>query len=224
MTRALFDDALRGLRDRILLMGSNVLEQLRQANKALETLDQNLAKQIVAQDREINRLRFEIEDECFMLVATQQPVSSDLRVIVAAIHMIIDIERMGDQTKGIGRLIPILAQHPTIPRPVELRQMGAMVDKMFADTLQAFADDNVELAHEVSGQDDAVDQLYATVLQTMLQHMAALQDPAELQACYEVLRAARELERFGDLATNVAERSVYLITGSRQGAQTNAPR
>ncbi|MEX1021062.1 MAG: phosphate signaling complex protein PhoU [Litorilinea sp.] len=214
MTRELFDNALRSLQDRILLMGSKVQEQLRLANTALETLDQGLAHRVVEQDREINRLRFEIEDECFLLIATQAPVSSDLRLIVAAIHMIIDIERMGDQVKGIGRLIPVLANHPSIPRPAELREMGALVDRMFSDTLRAFAEENADLARSVTAQDDAVDQLYALALQATLAQMAQLQDPGDLQACYEILRAARELERFGDLAANVAERSISLVTGN----------
>lgn len=213
MTRERFEDSLRMLRDRILLMGSQVLEQLRQANIALETLDQSLANQIVAQDREINHLRFEIENDCFLLIATQQPVSGDLRLIVAAIHMIIDIERMGDQVKGIGRLIPHLARHPGIPRPPELREMGHKVDAMFDDTLRAFAEEDLELAAAVTHQDDVVDQLYATALQSTLNQMSELHKPEELQICYEILRAARELERFGDLATNVAERSIYLVTG-----------
>lgn len=214
MTRELFDNALRDLQDRILLMGSKVQAQLRLANSALENLDQGLARQVVDNDQEINKLRFEIEDDCFLLIATQQPVSSDLRLIVAAIHMIIDIERMGDQVKGIGRLIPVLANHPGIPRPVELREMGAKVDQMFSDTLQAFAEENVDLAARVPAQDDAVDQLYAGALQSTLKQMAQLTDPSDLQTCYEILRAARELERFGDLAANVAERSIYMLTGS----------
>lgn len=214
MTREVFDNALRALQDRILLMGSRVQAQLRLANTALDTLDQGLAQKVIDQDRAINKLRFEIEDECFLLIATQQPVSSDLRMIVAAIHMIIDIERMGDQAKGIGRLIPVLAQHPSIPRPAELREMGAKVDKMFSDTLAAYAEEDIEGARQIPPQDDAVDQLYAGALQSTLAQMAQLQDPGDLQACYEILRAARELERFGDLAANVAERSIYMLTGT----------
>lgn len=213
-TRVYFDQQLSELRDDILLMGSRVEAELKLAVDAYNTLDEGKAREVYAADREVNQARFDIEDKCFTLIVTQQPAAGDLRTIVTALNVIVDLERMGDQTKGIAKVIPHLLKNPDQPRPLELVQMSAMVGNMLNQVMLAYAHSNVDLARIVANQDDQVDALYAQVFNQIMSQMAGVDDPDQVEAAYELLRVARELERFGDLATNVAERVIYLVTGS----------
>ncbi len=212
--RAHFDRRLSELRDGILLMGSRVEEELKLALEALATLNTDKANEVFAADRIVNRLRFEIEDQCFSLIVTQQPAARDLRTIMTAMNIIVDLERMGDQAKGIAKVIPHLIKHPLIERPPELKQMGDMVSRMANQVMLAYARGNVELARLTAAQDDEVDTLYAQVFSKIMLQMSRTDNPTQIEATYELLRVARELERYGDLATNIAERVVYLVTGS----------
>lgn len=212
--RAQFTQALRDLRDDILMMGSLVQEQHSLTLHALENLDVKAAAEVIAMDRQINEQRFEIEEKCLVLVSTQQPTARDVRLIFAATNMIVDLERMGDQCKGVARVIPTLLKHPGLSRPAELQRMGREVGQMLQDVLRAYAHDDVELANKTCEVDDQIDALYANVFTQVLYTMARLENTDEIEAVYHQLRAAREFERFGDLVTNVAERSIYLVTGS----------
>lgn len=212
-TRVHFDRQLNELRDDILLMGSRVEEELRLALDALYSLDLVKSKQVYEADAVVNKTRFEIEEKCFALIVTQQPAARDLRTVISAINMIVDLERMGDQAKGIAKVIPHLLKQPTLERPSEIKQMGALVGRMLNQVMLAYAQRNIELARLIAGQDDEVDRLYAQVFTFIMRKMAAAGSADEAEVLYELLRVARELERFGDLATNVAERSIYQVTG-----------
>ena len=219
--RAHFDRKLSELRDNILLMGSRVEEELKIALDALSTLNTEKAKEVYAADRLVNKSRFEIEDACFSLIVTQQPAARDLRTIMTAMNVIVDLERMGDQTKGIAKVIPHLLRYPTQDRPVEIKQMGELVGRMLNQVLLAYAHNNVDLARVIANQDDEVDALYAQVFSKIMGQMAQFDSPDRIEAAYEILRVARELERFGDLTTNVAERIIYLVTGSLEEINTD---
>ena len=214
--RHYFDQQLNDLRDRILLMGSRVQDELKLALEALNTLSPEKAQAVFAADRIVNQTRFEIEEICFTLIVTQQPAARDLRTIIAAMNVIVDLERMGDQAKGIAKVVPHLLKNPAQERPPELRQMGEIVGKMLDDTMSAYAHSDTDLAREIASRDGTVDALYAQVFNKILQQMANAGTAEKAESVYEVLRVARELERFGDLATNVAERVIYLVTGSHQ--------
>lgn len=214
--RQRFEKQLNELREDVLKMGSMVEEELDLAMGALETLDSARARQVFAFDNQINAARFDIEEKCFALIVTQQPAARDLRAIVTVMNMIIDLERMGDQAKGIAKVVPHMVKSPDIPKPAELKQMGALVRKMLNQTMTAYAHDNVDLARAVARQDDEVDALYARIFTQIMLHMAEMRSSDQIEASYETLRAARELERFGDLATNVAERVIYMVTGKFQ--------
>ncbi|MCC6456387.1 MAG: phosphate signaling complex protein PhoU [Caldilineaceae bacterium] len=213
MLRHQFRQTLDELRDQIITMGSHVREQLRLALLALETLDTDMAKQVSAHDREVNRLRFEIEERCFVLIATEAPAARDLRLIFAAANMIVDLERMGDQAKGLAKATRKLKKDPTIVRPAELQQMGALVGAMLDDALHAYADGNLELSRQISARDVEVDALFSKVFRQITLMLAEAGDPDRVRIIYNLLRAAREIERFGDLVSNFSERSIYLITG-----------
>lgn len=212
--RAHFDRKLNDLRDAILLMGSRVEEEMKLALEALASLNLDKANEVYAADRAVNRLRFEIEEQCFSLIVTQQPAARDLRTIMTAMNVIVDLERMGDQAKGIAKVIPHLIKQPLVERPPELKQMGDLVSRMLNQVLLAYARTNVDLARLIAHQDDEVDTLYAQVFGKIMVQMAQTNNPGQIEASYELLRVARELERFGDLVTNVAERIIYQETGT----------
>ena len=214
--RHYFDQQLNDLRDRILLMGSRVHDELKLAMTAFNTLSTEKAQAVFAADQVVNQTRFEIEEICFTLIVTQQPAARDLRTIIAAMNVIVDLERMGDQAKGIAKVVPHLLKSPGQERPSELRQMGEIVGKMLDDTMYAYAHGDTDLAREIAGRDSEVDLIYAQVFNKALHELARAGTADKAESVYEVLRVARELERFGDLATNVAERVIYLVTGSHQ--------
>ncbi len=212
--RAHFERKLNELRDEILLMGRLVEDELKLALAAFNELDAAKAKEVSAADRVVNRTRFDIEEKCFSLIVTQQPAARDLRAITTAMNIIVDLERMGDQAKGIAKVVPRLIATPVSAIPPELALMGDQVGKMLSQVMLAFAHNNADLARLVAGQDDEVDAMYARVFTQIMGQMADAASADKVEAAYELLRVARELERFGDLVTNVGERIVYLETGS----------
>lgn len=209
-----FDQELQQLSDSIMLMASRVEEEMSIALAAYERLDPTLASVVGDLDRQVNKMRFEIEDRCILLIAKQQPAARDLRLIIASLNMIVDLERMGDQAKGIAKVVPRLIATPVSAIPPELALMGDQVGKMLSQVMLAFAHNNADLARLVAGQDDEVDAMYARVFTQIMGQMADAASADKVEAAYELLRVARELERFGDLVTNVGERIVYLETGS----------
>lgn len=220
MTRELFEQQLSEMRDQVTIMGSQVAEELQTALAALGTLDCALASQVPDMDRIVNQIRFAIEDMCFTVIATQQPTARDLRLVFAVANMIVDLERMGDQAKGIAKLIPDLAGQPTLSIPAEIQQMGRIVSQTLGEALRAHAERDIVLAEQALRRDQEVDALYAAVFAKVMLMMVQADTPETARAAHGILRVGRELERFGDLATNVAERCIYLITGAMPGPQT----
>lgn len=221
--RRQFEIRLGELRDDILKMGRMVDEELKLALKALDTLDAALAHQVMEADAAVNAERFSIEGKCFELIATQQPTARDLRAIVAVINMIVDLERMGDQAKGIAKLVPRLAEHPKQPQPPEMKQMRDLVSAMLTQSMAAYAQNSVDLAALVANQEDEVDSLYRSVFAQTMEGMAKTRKQKKVEAYYQVLRVAQELERFGDLATNIAERVIYIVTGKLHEVNVSEP-
>ncbi len=214
--RERFDQQLDELRSDILHMGKLVEDELLLALRALETLDADLAAQVYVADEEVNRMRFGTEEKCFTVIVTQQPAARDLRSVVTVMNMIVDLERMGDQAKGIAKVIPRLKERNDRPLPPELAQMGEMVINMLRQSMLAYQNDSVGLARFVAAQDDDVDDLFSRVFGNLMQQMAKDSEAEDVKSSYEMLRVARELERYGDLATNIAERVIYRVTGSFQ--------
>ena len=208
-----FERQLNDLRDDVVAMGAKVEAELELALESLDRLDIELADQVFEADIAVNADRFAIEEKCFALIVTQQPAARDLRAIVAVMNMIVDLERMGDQAKGIAKVIPHMVEHPTRPKPQEIQQMGKVVCQMLHQAMIAYQNNNADLARVVAEQDDEVDGLYARVFAQVMEMMAKTKQTGQVEASYEALRAARELERFGDLATNIAERVIYIVTG-----------
>lgn len=210
--RVRFEHDLNQLRDDILMMGSRVEESLTLAIAAYQHMDVKRVDQILAADQIINQNRAEIEERCFTLICTQQPAARDLRQIFAAISMVVDLERMGDQAKGIAKVIPFLASHPNRPHPPELTPMGEKVNAMLRQAMDAYAAGNAHLAAQVGPQDEGVDLMLGQVFTQVMEFMVREADVIDsARAGYSVLRVGRELERYGDLAVNVADRVVYIL-------------
>ena len=167
-----FEMQLNELREDVLKMGSMVEEELHLAMDALEALDTAKAKQVYIADDVVNATRFEIEEKCFALIVPQQPAARDLRSIVTVMNMIIDLERMGDQAKGIAKVVPHMVRSTDIPRPPDVKEMGRLAGKMLNQAMTAYAHDNVDLAKMVAHQDDEVDALYAKIFHHLMEYMA----------------------------------------------------
>ncbi len=211
--RERFERALGALHDNILSMGSQVQDQIRLALQALQNLDLQMAQEVQIADNAVNQARFDIEEECFALIVTQQPAARDLRAIVSAMNIIVDLERIGDQAKGIAKVIPHLVKNPPADWPPELQRMGTLAVTMLHQAMLSYAHDNTDLARTLSNMDNEMDAMYASVFSQVMFQMAQAAHPERVEAAYELLRVARELERMGDLATNISERVIYVKTG-----------
>ena len=209
-----FDQELQQLSDSIMLMASRVEEEMTIALAAYERLDPALASVVGDLDRQVNKMRFEIEDRCILLIAKQQPAARDLRLIIASLNMIVDLERMGDQAKGVAKALRHLHGRPRGTLPPEIAAMAHMVLDMLRQITEAYANRDVVQAPKVANTDDDVDKLYARAFTQIMYQLAGSGSLEEAENEYEVLRVAREFERFGDLVTNLAERLIFLVTGS----------
>jgi phosphate transport system protein len=209
-----FDRELQSLSDSILLMASRVEEELSIVLAAYERLDPALASVVTDLDRQVNKMRFEIEDQCILLIAKQQPAARDLRLIIATLNMIVDLERMGDQAKGVAKALKRLHGRPLEKLPPEIGEMGHLVLTMLRQIKDAYANRDIMLAQQVAKQDDEVDKLYARAFTQVMFRLSSATTVEQTEDTYEVLRIAREFERFGDLVTNVAERLIFIVTGS----------
>lgn len=211
-----FDRELQQLSDSIIIMASRVEEELSIVLAAYERLDPTLASVVTNLDRQVNKMRFEIEERCILLIAKQQPAARDLRLIIATLNMIVDLERMGDQAKGVSKALHRLHGRPRGTLPPEIAEMGREVLEMLRSVKTAYANRDINLAQQVARQDDEVDKLYARAFTQIMYQLAGSGSPEEAENEYEVLRIAREFERFGDLVTNVAERLIFIVTGSME--------
>ncbi|MEK7874067.1 MAG: phosphate signaling complex protein PhoU, partial [Chloroflexota bacterium] len=199
MTRVEFDKHLRELKDELLEMGSMVEKALARAIDALKRRDMEMARLIVEDDSKINKKRFDIEEKCVELIATQQPLARDLRQIVSILHMTVDLERMGDHAEGIARINIRMGDEPLLKPLIDVPRMAQLGIDMTHRALQAFIDLNVENARAVCKADDEVDALYDQVYRELLVYM--IQDPRTIQRATYLLWIAHALERIADRAT-----------------------
>lgn len=211
--RHTFDIALRELKLKLLNMGGDVQEAIRRSIEALVSHDAARAQQVVSNDSQINVQEHEIEDLCIRLIATQQPVASDLRKIIAGMRIATDLERMADNAVDIAKLT-LRMQGQTLVKPlIDIPKMGELVDGMISNALNAFIDGNMDLAATLAADDDVVDSLYRNVLTELFQ--LAADRPETLSQAMSLSFVGRHLERIGDHATNIGESVIYIISGER---------
>ena len=195
-------------------MGSMVEKAIQRSVDALRNRDLVLARRIVEQDEEINRQRFDIEEKCIALIATQEPVARDLRDIVAVLNIIVDLERMGDHAEGIARICIMIGDQPPIKPLVDIPRMAEKAQQMLHRSLDALVERDAELAIQICQDDDEVDALYDQVYKELLVYM--INDPKAIDRATHLLWVAHNLERIADRSTNIAERVVFLVTGHMQ--------
>ena len=214
MVRVAFEHHLADLRADVLDLGSRAEHAIRQAVDSLRRRDFALARQVVDGDHEINRRRFDIEDHAVNLIATQQPMASDLRAIIAAIHIVTEIERIADHGEGIAR-ISLMMGEQSLPQPTtRLQRMAEVGIDMMHRSLTAFVEHDVDLARAVCNDDDELDNLYDANYAEIIGRM--LMEPHSSKLLTYQLWTSHNLERIGDRATNIAERVIYLVTGKME--------
>jgi phosphate transport system protein len=207
-----FNEELEDIRNKVLQMGGIVEEQLGRAMKALVEGNTRLAKQVVNDDYRVNALEVEIDEECTRIVARRQPAASDLRLVMAVIKTITDLERIGDEAKRVARMVEE-ELNGAMAEDVrhELEHMGNLVREMLRMILDAFARLDVESAVRVVKADNRVDVKYVSITRQLMTYMA--QDPKSIPHILNILWAARALERMGDRCGNIAEYIFYLVHG-----------
>jgi len=214
MLRQSFDRELHRLQDEMLVLGSMVEKAIIRSVETLRNRDVEAARQIVADDLKINRKRFDIEEECIQLVATQQPIAGDLRTIVSVLHVIVDLERMADHAEGIAKIAIMMGGEPLLKPLIDIPRMAEKAVDMLRRSLEAFIERDVEEAKRICEEDDEVDALYDQVYRELLTYM--LQDPRNITRATWLLWVAHNLERIADRATNICERAVFLSTGKME--------
>jgi phosphate transport system protein len=206
-----FHDELSDLKARLLAMSGEAEAALGLAIEALLERDSAKAAQVVAGDHLIDNMEVEIEDRCINLLALQQPMARDLRMLTSALKIANDLERVGDHAVNIAQSTQRLIEtRPITPEP-EIIEMARLARRMLADALEAFIRGDAAAAREVCRRDEQVDALHRSVFRILLTHM--MEDPHMIGAGMELFLVSRNLERVADLATNIGEDVVFLVEG-----------
>lgn len=212
--RTTFHKKLREIQDDLLAMGSMVGKATMRSIDALKTRDMVLAKQIIADDKKVDQKRFEIEEKCVQLIATQQPMASDLRILVAVLNLITELERIGDYAEGIAKIAILIGDEPPLKPLIDVPRMADIMVDMLNRSLDAFINRDAETAKKIALEDDAVDQLYDQTFRELLTFM--MEDPRTITRATRLIWVAHNLERSADRVTNICERVVFVATGKME--------
>jgi phosphate transport system protein len=212
--RAAFHKKLREIQDNVLLMGSMVEKANARAIEALKERDIEKAKGIIADDVKINNKRFNIEEECVQLIATQQPMAGDLRAIICVLAIITEIERIGDHAEGIARIVVMIGDEPPLKPLIDIPRMAEKVNDMLHRSLDALVNRDAAAARSIAAEDDEVDGLYSQVFRELISFM--VEDPRTITRATRLIWVAHNLERSADRVTNICERVVYMVTGKME--------
>lgn len=211
MIRKTFENELQQVKDEILVLGSMVEQAILESVEALKKRDIKAAEGILAADREINKKRFEIENQVMILIATQQPMAHDLRLLASILDVASEIERMGDYAKGIANINIRMGDAPLLKPLIDVPRMAQKDVDMLHRSLTAFVEENVEAAKAIPIEDDEVDALYNQVYRELMTFVIA--DPKTMERANWLLWVAHNLERVADRVTNICERTVFIATG-----------
>ena len=211
MTRTAFEQQLARIQEDMLALAGMVEAAIERGVRALRERDIELAQQIIADDLLLNRKRYDIEEHCLEIMATQQPLAGDLRTIVAVLHIIVDLERMGDHAEGIAKIALMLGDEPPLKPYIDIPRMAEIATRMLMSSLEAFKNRDADLARRICDQDDEVDALYDQVYRELVTYM--VHDPKTIERATHLTWVAHNLERIADRVTNICERVVYLVEG-----------
>ncbi len=208
-----FDTELEEIRSRVLQMGGMVEEQFTQALEALVSGDVALARQVTANDHQVNALEIAIDEDCSKVIARRQPAAKDLRMVMTVAKTITDLERIGDEASKIARMAQSIyaSDRQTVPRTVEIQHVAEIALGMLRNSLDAFARLDTTVAATVVRQDERVDQAFVSILRQLITFM--MEDPRTISHAIEILFIAKAIERIGDHAKNISEYVVYLVKG-----------
>jgi phosphate transport system protein len=207
-----FDAELEAVRTRVLQMGGMVEQQIVRAVDALSSGEMSVIDEVIEDDHRVNALEVQLDEDCSHIIARRQPAASDLRLLIAVIKTITDLERIGDEAEKIARMAKLIyaAERMHMPR-LEMRNMASLALAMLRKALDAFARLDVKAAVEVVRQDEAVDAEFRAVLRQLITFM--MEDPRTISRCLEVLFIAKAIERIGDHSKNMAEYVIYMVQG-----------
>jgi phosphate transport system protein len=211
MTHRRFQDELDTLKARLVAMAGLAEAAVHQAVAALLQRDIEMAKRVVEQDKAVDDLEIEIEDRAINLLALQQPMARDLRLITMAMKISSDLERVGDHAVNIAETVGWLIESPLFPITPEIEEMTRLVTRMLKDALDAFVRADSNLAREILTRDDRVDELHENSFRILLTHM--MEDPRKISAGMDLLLVSGNLERIADLTTNISEDTIYMLEG-----------
>ncbi|MED5524689.1 phosphate signaling complex protein PhoU [Gallaecimonas pentaromativorans] len=206
-----FNQELEHVRNMVLTMGGLVEKQLDDAIRAVHDRDGNLAEKVVEGDRQVNAMEVAIDEECTRIIAKRQPAASDLRLVIAIIKTIADLERIGDTAERIAKIALGSYESSHMTLLVSLESMAHHVLKMVRDTLDAFARMDVDAALTLHAEDARVDREYESLFRELMTYM--MEDPRSIPKVIEVMWAARALERIGDRCQNICEYIIYFVKG-----------
>jgi phosphate transport system protein len=224
MERHHFEDELQQLKNRLLHMGALVEDRVHRAIGALVERRIDAAQAVITGDREVNELHIELDDRCLKLLALQQPMAKDLRLITSAIKINSDLERIGDQAVNIAQNAIKVSQQPPLRPILDIPRMAEIAQKMIRDSLDAFVRRDVVLARSVLERDDSVDQLKDQTFRVLLTYM--MSDPGTIERALSLILVSRNIERIADHATNIAEDVIFMVEARdvRHGHEEVAPR
>lgn len=204
-----FEQELRTLRERLATMGEKAARQIERAMRALAAGDDDLARDVIARDAEIDRDEIEVDELALQILATRQPVASDLRFITMSLKFVVDLERIGDLAAGIARRVLELNRLPVLEPRVDLSRLASLVQKNLHDALDSFVRRDADQATTVITADAEIDKLHGSLFAALLAHVAT--DPATVTRVLPLTSVCRYLERAGDHVKNLAEEVVYMV-------------
>ncbi len=211
MIRKTFENELQQVKDEILVLGSMVETAVLGTVEALKKRDMDEARKILEADKEINKKRFEIEGQLMILIATQQPMAHDLRLLASSMEIISELERMGDYAKGIANINIRMGDAPLLKPLIDVPRMAQKGVDMLHRALTAFVEEDVEAARAIPMEDDEVDALYNQVYRELMTFV--ITDPKVIERANWLLWVTHNLERVADRVTNICERTVFIVTG-----------
>jgi len=211
MLRKTFESEIQQVKDEVLLLGSMVEEAILNTVEALKKRDVKASEAILEADKLINEKRFEIENKLMILIATQQPMAHDLRLLASAMEIISELERMGDYAKGIANINIRMGEEPLLKPLIDVPRMAQKDADMLHRALTAFVNEDMETAKILPLEDDEVDALYNQVYRELM--TIVIQDPKTIERANWLLWVAHNLERVADRVTNICERTIFIVTG-----------
>jgi phosphate transport system protein len=212
--RNTFRKQLRSIQTDLLAMSSMVEKAIHRSIEALKSRDLKLANEVITDDQKINKKRFDIEQTCIQLIATQQPMAGDLRTIISVLNVISELERIGDHAEGIAKIVVMIGDEPPLKPLIDIPRMAEKTIDMLYRSMDALINCDERVARQIALEDEEVDQLYNQVFRELIVFM--VEDPKTITRATRLLWVAHNLERSADRVTNICERVVYLVTGKME--------